>query len=265
MNMKKLLLVTLTLPFFANAQSWPTSFSQAKKRAETDVYFDRDATFYCDCKYVFDDTEDKDGDGNVTETMIYPASCGYVPRKPVTGSGKPNARASRIEWEHIMPASSFGGHLDQWKNHRNYEECETASGKSIGGRACAEKLVPWFKKAHDDMHNLTPAVGELNGDRSNYPFGQVLGEPRVYGACDFEIDFDKDIAEPPDSVKGNIARVYLYMSQQHEEITLDPDTFQMMELWNHHDPVDAWECERDKRIEASQGNSNPFVSDHCVN
>ncbi|MCC2606587.1 endonuclease [Planctobacterium marinum] len=262
--MKKLFLAVLILPTLSFAQSWPTSFSQAKSRAESEVYFDRLTTFYCGCDFVFDDTEDRDGDGNIKETMIYPQNCGYVPRKPITSSGKPNARASRIEWEHIMPASHFGGQLDQWQNHQNYEECETSSGKSIGGRQCAEKLVPWFKKAHDDMHNLTPAIGELNGDRSNYSFGEISGEKRNYGACDFEIDFDKDLAEPPDSVKGNIARVYLYMSQQHNEVELEPDVFQMMMFWDHHDPVDAWECERDKRIEASQGNSNPFVKNNCT-
>lgn len=32
-----------------------------------------------------------------------------------------------------------------------------------------------------DLHNLTPAVGELNGDRSNLPYGIVKGEPREYG------------------------------------------------------------------------------------
>ena len=31
------------------------------------------------------------------------------------------------------------------------------------------------------------------------------------------------------------------------------------------DPVDAWECERCKRIEQIQRNENPFVKDICVN
>ena len=30
------------------------------------------------------------------------------------------------------------------------------------------------------------------------------------------------------------------------------------------DPVDAWECERYKRIEGIQGNENPIVKDACV-
>ncbi len=37
------------------------------------------------------------------------------------------------------------------------------------------------------LHNLAPSVGELNGDRSNHPYGIVEDEPREYGACDFEV------------------------------------------------------------------------------
>jgi deoxyribonuclease-1 len=33
--------------------------------------------------------------------------------------------------------------------------------------------------------------------------------------------------------------------------------------WAKEDPVDAWECERNRRIAALQGNPNPFVADQC--
>ena len=38
-----------------------------------------------------------------------------------------------------------------------------------------------------DLHNLFPSIGEVNGDRSNYIFGEIPGESRVYGQCDIEI------------------------------------------------------------------------------
>lgn len=256
------LILLLAIPGLSYAQSWPPSFDTVKKRAESDVYFDRLTTFYCKCDYVFDDVDDIDGDGNVTETMVMPETCGYEPRVPVTRSGNINARISRIEWEHIMPASSFGGELDEWKNHRNYDECKKSNGKSIGGRKCAEKLVPWFKKAHNDMHNLTPAVGELNGDRSNFPYAEIEGESRIYGACDFEVNFEARVTEPPHHVKGDIARTYLYMSREYN-IHLDRTTLIQMLYWDRLDPVDDWECERDKRIMSAQGNTNPLVSNLC--
>jgi deoxyribonuclease-1 len=37
----------------------------------------------------------------------------------------------------------------------------------------------------------------------------------------------------------------------------------LFEAWNREDPMDAWECERDQRIAALQGNHNLFVRDRC--
>jgi deoxyribonuclease-1 len=252
----------LSLAAFTAHSAYPTSFSNAKSKAEKKVYFDRHTTFYCGCDYVFDDIEDRDSDGNKHETMIYPEACGYEARNPITKSGKVNARISRIEWEHVVTAFVIGGHLDEWKNKENYPQCQKSDGKYISGRDCAYKLNPAFKKAHDDMQNLVPAVGELNGDRSNYAFAVIQGEQRNYGQCDFEIDFDKDVAEPPDSVKGNIARIYFYMIQTHGA-QIPSEELTMYLYWDKLDPVDDWECLRNKRIHEEQGQGNHFVSQQC--
>lgn len=60
-----------------------------------------------------------------------------------------------------------------------------------------------------DLYNLVPAVGEINGLRSNYSFAMIPGEKREFGACDMEMKDRK--AEPPPEVKGDIARTYYYM------------------------------------------------------
>ncbi|GAP77002.1 endonuclease I precursor [Pseudoalteromonas sp. SW0106-04] len=250
----------LTLPPLPS--NYPTSFSNAKSKAERDVYFDQDTTFYCECNFVFDDTQDLDGDGNTHETMIEPSSCGYEPRRPITNSGKPNARVSRIEWEHIMPAHIIGGELDEWKNRKNFPECQENDGSYLSGRECAYELVPLFRRAHDDLVNLVPAVGELNADRSNYQFAVITGENRLYGQCDFEVDFDKDTAEPSHGVRGDIARTYLYMVQRYGA-NIDSSTLELMKQWNTDDPVSSWECLRNGRIKDSQGYGNPIVTDSC--
>lgn len=36
-----------------------------------------------------------------------------------------------------------------------------------------------------------------------------------------------------------------------------------MHSWDELDPVDAWECKRNKRVEAEQGVGNNFVGDQC--
>ena len=38
----------------------------------------------------------------------------------------------------------------------------------------------------------------------------------------------------------------------------------LFKAWDKGDPVDAWECERAKKIERIQGNENPFVKMACV-
>jgi deoxyribonuclease I len=244
------------------AADYPTSFSNAKTKAEKEVYFDQVKSFYCGCDFVFDDKSDIDNDGDTKESLINPDNCGYKPRIPISSSGKPNVRANRIEWEHIMPAELIGGHLDEWQNPEHYPECKKSNGKYLSGRECAYKVNEDFRKAHDDMNNLVPAVGELNGDRSNFQYANIPGEFRAYGACDFEVDFNTDTAEPADSIKGNVARVYLHMMQTHG-VSLDTDTLALMLVWDRLDPVDEFECLRNKRISSSQGLGNQFVANKC--
>ena len=38
----------------------------------------------------------------------------------------------------------------------------------------------------------------------------------------------------------------------------------LFDAWDNQDEVDAWECQRTKRIENIQGNENPFVKKACV-
>jgi endonuclease I len=60
------------------------------------------------------------------------------------------------------------------------------------------------------MYNLVPAIGEINGLRSNYSFAMISGENREFGTCDMEIENPK--AEPRPEVRGDIARIYFYMN-----------------------------------------------------
>jgi deoxyribonuclease-1 len=66
-----------------------------------------------------------------------------------------------------------------------------------------------FRYMEGDLHNLQPAIGEVNGLRSNYSMAMIDGEAREFGACDVEIA-DRKI-EPRPAIRGDIARIYLYM------------------------------------------------------
>jgi deoxyribonuclease-1 len=223
------LLVFISASFAESA----LDFRKAKK-ALVDVYIDNSVTFYCGCDYTL-----KLKPESQTKKRLTPdwKSCEYSPRK------QPK-RASRVEWEHVMPAHHFGQHLQCWRD---------------GGRKACKK-DPLFKAMEGDMHNLVPAVGEVNGDRSNFKYGMIEGESRVYGACDAELDFKAKRFEPSPDVYGDIARIYFYMSERYD-IRLSKQQRQLFEAWNKLDPVSDWERVKNSRVEQVQGNRNPYITD----
>lgn len=210
------------------------SFETAKRWLYQRVYADRPVTFYCGCKY----------DPATLKTDL--RSCGVTPRKNTE-------RAGRVEAEHVMPAEEFGNFRQCWR------EPEKVCGKKISGRECCNKTDPLFEAAHNDLHNLFPAVGEVNGDRSNFRWGEIPGEAREYGACEIEVDASIRRAEPPDNVKGDIARVYFYMEKTYR-FKISDQQRQLFTAWAKADPPDPWETERNRRIAEIQGQGNPFIT-----
>ena len=113
-----------------------------------------------------------------------------------------------------------------------------------------------------DLYNLQPAVGEVNGLRSNYQIALINGEKREFGKCDVEIKNKK--FEPSENVRGNIARIYMYMELSYPKyIRFDKNIKEMIIAWDKDDPVDAWECSRAKTIEQYQGNTNNILKVRC--
>jgi len=120
------------------------SFSKAKKLLERQVYHDHRTTFYCGCPFNAD--------------KKIPPCDNYAPKRD-------NKRSHRLEWEHIVPAHAFGQSFYEWRN--GDPECVTRKGKPFKGRNCARKVAIPFRYMEADMYNLVPAIGEINGLRSN--------------------------------------------------------------------------------------------------
>lgn len=211
-----------------------TSFSRSKKELLA-LHHDHAKTFYCGCSYE----QDK---------QINLSSCGYKVRKS-------QKRAERVEYEHVMPASWFGRKLDAWI--KGHPDC-VRSGRPYKGRSCAERTSKLFKLMQADMYNLQPAIGEVNGDRSDADVAVLEGEPREYGRCDFEVR--GGLVEPGDKVRGDVARTYFYMEWAYPGLELiSAQQRELLERWSKQDPVDDWERERARRIQKIQGNANPFI------
>jgi len=110
------------------------------------------------------------------------------------------------------------------------------------------------------MHNLYPAQADINKARGSQAYGMVLGEPRRFGRCDFEVDLQKRHVEPQPAVRGNIARAMFYMHATYK-LKLFSRQAVLLKQWHREDPPDQEELRRNQVIERIQGRRNPFI-DH---
>ena len=213
------------------AGSWGTT----KKWARDIICKDRFTTFYCGCAYT-----PSGGSGGVIDAT----GCEY------DGSDdKHSARAARLEWEHVVPASLMPARSFPCWNE-GLPECNKS------GRACCEKRDLNARVQIFDLHNLVPSVGQPNALRSNKRYGIIEGEVFELGECDFE--WTTDLTEPDKDMRGDAARVWLYFVTRHG-LQLQEGELAMYLQWSNADPPDEWEFTRNDRIREKQGNGNPYV------
>ena len=214
------------------------SFTKAKKLLTNVIYAGHNETFYC--KGHFD----------LKNNIILPE-----------GFKTPSheKRAYKLEWEHAVPAENFGRAFAEWRE--GHPACVDSKGKSFKGRKCAEKMNPDFQLMQADMYNLYPAIGSVNAIRSNFNYAELPTAEVTFGTCPMKIDGKK--AEPPEYTKGAIARTYLYFEEEYPAYHMSDAQKKMMVAWDKMHPVDAWECERARRIQNLQKNENRVVKERC--
>jgi deoxyribonuclease-1 len=205
------------------------SFGKSKRLLAIEVYSSHKKAFYSNCNY------------KIKGKKLVPIhkSCGFKYRKNQN-------RSKRIEWEHIVPAWHFGHQLRCWQK---------------GGRMSCRQSSRKFRQMEADMHNLVPAIGEINGDRSNFRFAMIEGEKRVYGKVNMEIDFERRVAEPPKNLYGDIARTYFYMRDRYG-LKISKAQEKLLIAWNNLDPVSRWERKRNQIIKDIQGDENLYITNY---
>ena len=125
-----------------------------------------------------------------------------------------------------------------------------------------------------DVHHLRPTDQRVNSERGNKDFdaggSEVDGAPGNFT--------DDDSWEPRDQVKGDVARMVLYMAVRYEGDDAFPDLepndevgngkqpfhgrLSVLKQWSAQDPPDEFEQHRNQVIfDQFQHNRNPFV-DH---
>ena len=140
----------------------------------------------------------------------------------------------------------------------------------------------WFNDVapmNTDIVHVVPSDGYVNGQRGNYPYGEVTSPtwtsqngskkgPNTYPG------YSGTVFEPIDAYKGDFARIYFYMSTRYlnedgnwpgsamvNGAQLEPWALDMMMAWHTEDPVSAKEIDRNDANYGIQNNRNPFV-DH---
>jgi len=234
-NLIKIVPIVFSLLLSTAQAEPPKNFSKAK-RVASKLFASNPYTLYCHCPY------DK-------YKKIDLKSCGM-------SEAKRNRRANRLEWEHIMPVSSYVKHYQCGRE----KLCKKKNGKSYGGRKCCEKIDKSFQMAESELYNLWPAVGLVNGSRRDYKYS-MLGTNKPFYGCNFKLDKTSRKVEPDNTAKGIVARASLFMSQKYN-IKLSKSQRNMFEVWDKQNLPSKYELEWAKKVAAIEGYQNPFIMGH---
>ena len=111
-----------------------------------------------------------------------------------------------------------------------------------------------------DLHHLFPTDADANSERGNMPFGEVVsGTWWSQGGSSAGRDSSgREVFEPRDVHKGNVARAMLYYAMRYDE-SLSSADLALYGRWHALDPVDARERERSLQIGEYQEHANPYV------
>ncbi len=202
---------------------------------------------------------------------------------------------------------SYGGLLDLYKTSDVYPEdgkiwdmystkhwtVGTTCGNysKIGDCYNREHSMPksWFNDAspmYSDAFHIYPTDGKVNGQRSNYPYGECSGGTKVsssggvsalgrLGKSTFA-GYSGTVFEPDDEYKGDFARSYFYMAACYNDRisswksdmlagnsypVFTSWSVELLLKWHRMDPVSQKEIDRNEVVYGKQNNRNPFI-DH---
>ena len=133
---------------------------------------------------------------------------------------------------------------------------------------------PFEVPLYTDAHNLKPVDASMNTIRGEKDFDNG-GETVLNGTITTSCLTTSSTFEPRDEVKGDVARMILYMDVRYEGGSNEPDLVPVDGLttypnpqigvlstlleWHELDPPDAFEKRRNDVIYEWQGNRNPFI------
>lgn len=168
--------------------------------------------------------------------------------------------------------------------------------KLIGDCVNREHSLPksWWGKGkstqYSDAFHLYPTDGKVNGQRSNFPYGECSGGSRLanngniralgrLGSSTFP-GYSGTVFEPDDEYKGDLARTYFYMATAYNSQigrwtqgngnqffagnsfpVFKSWSLELLLKWHRQDPVSQKEIDRNEGVYKHQKNRNPYI-DH---
>ncbi|WP_342514652.1 endonuclease [Sporosarcina sp. FSL K6-1522] len=151
-----------------------------------------------------------------------------------------------------------GGNVGDWNREHTWAKSHGNFGTSKGPGT--------------DIHHLRPTDVQVNSTRGNLDFDNGGSAVKGCSGC-FKT---ANSWEPPDRVKGDVARMLFYMATRYEagdrvDLELNEKLnngsapyhgkLSVLLEWHKQDPVDTFERNRNDVIQEWQGNRNPFI-DH---
>ena len=180
---------------------------------------------YADCHYKANRTDCENGDGSVS--LIY---------------------------------TSYSATMSQWNGWNR----EHVWPKSLGGKNDSDG------GGGADLHHIRPSDAGVNSSRGNKKYGESGSNATEKKGTDPAVGvlggtYNSTYFEPLDNVKGDVARICLYVYVRWgadwgaTDITKVFQSVEVLLDWCELDPVDTWEMGRNEVIQDIQGNRNVFI------
>lgn len=114
-----------------------------------------------------------------------------------------------------------------------------------------------------DLHHLFPTRVEANSRRGSHEFGETTCTgnacPWADGGSELGTDaHGRTVFEVRPRFRGDVARAHFYFAVRYR-LPIAAAEEAILRAWHDQDPPDARERERNDRVQAVQGNRNPFV------
>lgn len=234
--MKYLLLFLTAITLFGRGYEAPDNRTQAVKLIKK-IHFDYKKTWLNGCDYTYDLQSCMD------KTMVDTSTCSVQEQNQT------------VKWIQVVPDSFYGRN----RECMNEEVCVSKyTGKNYKGKRCCRQSDAEYRKMEADLFNLIPVVSAVAEKRTDQIFQEVKAPKYRVG----KVKMDDAFIEPPDNLKGDIARVYLYMNERYGlDLTLDEK--EAYYYWHKFDSVDQRECAIAKMIMKIQGSRNRWIQERC--